>query len=116
MPRVTLSSRLPAIAASLRPRVSAAIKETAEIVADDARTRVELGPPPTHIKENINVRRKEAAGYLVEVDVADPKGFPYGFAVEFGSVHAPAYPFLIPALEAHAETAERLIAASLRRL
>lgn len=116
MPRVTLSSRLPTIAAELRPRVSAAVKQAAEVIADDARARVELGPPPDHIKDNINVQRKEAAGYLVVVDVADPKGRPYPYWVEFGSSRAPAYPFLIPAVEANGETAEQLVAASLRGL
>jgi HK97 gp10 family phage protein len=116
MPPVTLASRLPQIAASLRPRVSAAVKASAELIAADARTRVELGPPPEHIRDNINVVRHEAAGYLVVVDVADPKGVPYPLAVEFGSVNMPPYPFLLPAVEANAGNAERLVAASLRGL
>jgi HK97 gp10 family phage protein len=113
---VTLKSRLPTIAASLRPRVSAAVKQGAQVVAEDAKTRVDLGPAPEHVRDGIKVVRHEAAGYLVVAEATDPKGVPYPFALEFGSVHAPAYPFLVPALEANAATCEQFVAASLRGL
>lgn len=121
MARVTLKSRLPAIAAELRPRVSAAVKATAEAIAVDARARVELGPPPVHVKENIEVIRHEAAGYLVAVTATDPSGVSYPFVLEFGGTRKdgtsiPAYPFLLPATEAHEDTAEQLVAAALRGL
>jgi HK97 gp10 family phage protein len=116
MPRVTLKSRLPTIAAELRPRVSAAVKKGAEAVAEDARQRVALGPPPTHIKDHIEVGRHEAAGYYVAATARDERGIPYAHMHEFGTVNHAPYPFLIPALEAQAEGIETLVAASLRAL
>lgn len=116
MPRVTLASRLPTIAASLRPRVSAAVKQGAELVAEDARQRVELGPPPTHIKDHIEIKRHEAAAYYIAVTATDPKGRAYPFVVEFGGEDSAPYPFLIPALESNAQNIENLVAASLRGL
>lgn len=116
MPRVTLQSRLPAVAAELRPRVASKVKEAAEVIAEDAQDRVAIGPPHEHIYDSIEVERAEAAGYRVAVNVADPKGRPYPFAVEFGSSHAPAYPFLIPAMEANADNAVFLVTAALRGL
>jgi HK97 gp10 family phage protein len=116
MPRVTLQSRLPKIAASLRPRVSAAVKQGAELVAEDARARVAVGPAPEHIKDHIEVGRHEAAGYYVAATATDDKGRPYAGWHEFGTANHPPYPFLIPALEANAENIENLVAASLRGL
>jgi HK97 gp10 family phage protein len=116
MPRVTLKSRLPTIAASLRPRVSAAVKRGAELVAEDARERVAVGPAPEHIKDHIEVGRHEAAGYFVAATARDAKGIPYAVMHEFGTSKHPPYPFLIPALEANAENIENLVAASLRGL
>jgi hypothetical protein len=113
---VTLKSRLPAIAAELRPRVAQGVKTAAEVVMEDAIRRVDLGPPPEHIIEAIRVRRYEAAGYLVEVPITDEKGFPYPFALEYGSVTAPAYPFLVPALEANEDNAVYLVTGALRGL
>lgn len=114
--RVTLESRLPAVAASLRPRVGAAVKEAAELVAEAAKRNVEIGPPTEHIYDNIDVEREEAAAYRVAVNVASPKGIAYPFALEFGRKGAPAYPFLIPALESSADNAVYLVTAALRGL
>lgn len=113
---VTLKSRLPAIAAELRPKVSAAVRAGAEIVAEDAQQRVAIGPPPVHIFDSIRVRRYEAAGYLVEVTATDPKGFPYPRIVEFGGKSRPANPFLIPALEAQSDNVTYLVTGALRGL
>lgn len=116
MPRVTLKSRLPAIAAELRPRASRAVKAGAEAVAEDARGRVEVGPPPEHIKDHIEVGRHEAAGYYVAATATDEKGVPYAHMHEFGTKYHAPYPFLIPALEAQADHIEHLVAASLQKL
>lgn len=113
---VTLESRLPAVAAELRPRVSKAVRVAAEVIAEDAERRVHVGPPPVHIIDSIRVRRYEAAGYLVEVTATDPKGFPYPFVVEFGGADQPAHPFLIPALEANKDNAVYLVTGALRGL
>ena len=122
MARVTLASRLPAVAASLRPRVAKAVKEGAEVVAEGAQDRVSIGPPTEHIYDNIKVKRHEAAGSLVVVDVADEDGVAYPFVVEFGAAATdeaparPAYPFLIPSLEANSDNVVFLVAGALRGL
>lgn len=108
MPRVSLQSRLPAISASLRPRVSAAVKEVAEAVADEARARVHVDTG--NLRESISVDRVEAAGYAISTP--DPAGL----MEEFGTVNQPAHPWLIPSLESNTENAERLVAAALKRL
>lgn len=112
--RVTLASRLPEIAAELRPRVSAAVKEGAQAIAEDARMRVHTDDG--ELRDSITVRRYQAAGYLVEVEAQDEEGLYYGWFVEFGTSHAPAYPFLMPAMENQKEHAEDLLSASLRGL
>lgn len=114
--RVSLASRLPEVAASLRPRVGKAVKEAAEVIAEDAQGRVNIGPPPVHIFDEIKVRRLEAVGYLVEVTATDPKGFRYPWIVEFGGKERAAHPFLVPALEANEDNAVYLITAALRGL
>lgn len=114
MARVTLKSRLPEIAAELRPRVSAAVKETAEVVAAEARARVPVDSGD--LKDSITVTRKEAAGYSVNAEAQDDNGLYYGWFQEFGTRYDPPQPFLIPALEANHATAEQFIAASLRSL
>lgn len=114
--RVTLASRLPEIAAELRPRVSAAVKSGAEAIAEDARMRVHFGEEDPHLRESITVRRYQAAGYLVLVEAQDDDGLYYGWFVEFGTAHAPPYPFLLPAAEGQLDHVEDLISASLRGL
>lgn len=113
---VTLQSRLPLVAAELRPRVAKAVKEGAEVIAEDAQGRVNIGPPPVHIFDSIKVVRREAAGYAVEVTAADPEGFPYPYVVEFGGEDRPAHPFLIPALEANQDNVVFLVTGALRGL
>ena len=122
MPRVTLQSRLPEVAAELRPRVGRAVKEGAELIAEAAQDKVNIGPPHVHIFDHIEVIRLEAAGYLVVVDVADEKGVAYPFVVEFGAAETakaparPAYPFLIPAAEENADNVAYLVTGALRGL
>lgn len=116
MPRVTLQSRLPLVAAELRPRVAKAVKAGAEVIAEDAQRRVEIGPPPVHIFDTIEVVRREAAGYAVQVTATDPRGFPYAFVVEFGGQDRPANPFLLPAVEANEDNVVYLVTGALRGL
>jgi HK97 gp10 family phage protein len=92
------------------------MKKGAELVAEDARERVEIGPPPEHIKDHIEVARHEAAGYYVAATATDEKGRPYAHWHEFGTTKTPPYPFLVPALEANAHEIEGLAKASLQRL
>mgnify|MGYP000876505433 CR=1 FL=1 len=113
---VTLKSRLPAVAAELRPKVGAAVKAAAEVIADDARSRVAIGPPPEHIFDAITVKRQEAAAYTVEVPAYSEKHVAYPFVVEFGGLTQDAHPFLIPAAEANRDNAVYLVTAALRGL
>ena len=114
MAKVSLKSRLPEIAAELRPRVGAAVKASAEVVAEDAQSRVVIGPPTEHIYDNIKTVRREAAGYEVQVDATDPKGVEYPWVVEFGGKTQAPHPFLIPALEANKENAIALVTGAVR--
>lgn len=102
----SLKSRLPMIAAELRPKVSAAVKRGAELVAADARIRVPTGPPEVHLKDHINVRRRDAAEY--EVSAGNEETF-YGHMVEFGTTHSAPRPFLVPALEENRQVIEMLV-------
>ena len=113
---VTLKSRLPQVAAELRPRVGKAVKEAAEVIAEDARSRVAIGPPPVHIFDAITVQRREAAGYAVAVPARSEKGVAYPFVVEFGGRTQDPHPFLIPAAEANKDNAVYLVTAALRGL
>jgi len=109
----TLKSRLPEIAEELRPKVSAAIKEGAQLVAAEARVRVPIGPPEVHIKNDIRVTRVGPAEYAVLA--GDDNTF-YGHMIEWGTSHSAPRPFLVPALEANRQTVETLVAAALRTL
>lgn len=114
--KVTLRSRLPQVAAELQPRVGHAVKEAAEVIAEDARSRVNIGPPPEHIYDAITVVRQEAAAYAVEVPAYSDKHIAYPFVVEFGGETQQPHPFLIPAAEANTDNAVYLVTAALRGL
>lgn len=109
----TLESRLPEVAVALRPRVSAAAKAAAEVIAERARQRVPVGAPDVHIRDHINVVRSGPAQYAV---VAGDEETFYGHFLEFGTVHSAAQPFLVPAVEDSAEEAVALVEAALRAL
>lgn len=110
----TLKSRLPQIAAELRPRVSAAVKAGAELVAADASDRAPDAPPYGQgLVQAIHAERAGPAEYAV---VAGDDDVFYGHLVEFGTVHSAAQPFLIPAMEAREDEAVDLVRAALRSL
>ena len=109
----TLKSRLPAIAAELRPKVSAAVKKGAQLVAEEARERVPIGPPDVHIKDDIRVARQGPAEYAV---LAGDENTWYGHMVEFGTSHSAPRPFLVPALEEHRGAAVNFVRVALRTL
>lgn len=111
----TLKSRLPEIAAELRPKVSATVKKGAQLVAADAEARVPVGPPDVHLRDNFHVTRLGPAEY--EVSVGDRDGGPfYAHMVEFGTTHSAPRPFLIPALEARQATIEYMVRQALMSL
>lgn len=119
----TLKSRFPQIAAEIRPRLSAAVKATAEKIAEDAALRTPSGPGNVHLRDHFRVEREDAAEYAVLNDAEAESGrpVPYALSVEFGhtakdgSQVAPQ-PFLVPATQENEETATQLAIAALRGL
>ena len=106
----TLKSRLPQIAAELRPKVSAAVKKGAQAVEADAISRVPTGPPDVHLRDHFHVNRLGAAEY--EVAAGDGETF-YAHMVELGTSHSAPRPFLVPALEANEDEVVRLVRVAL---
>lgn len=116
---VTLKSRFPEIIAELRPKVGAAVKEAAEVVAEAAARRV---PDPSPLGQgliaSIHVEREDVAEY--SVIAGDGEAF-YGSFVEFGHAargggQVAPEPFLVPAAEESRDTAAFLVTAALRGL
>lgn len=100
----TLKSRLPGIAASLQPRVSAAVKEGAERIREAAQERVRVRTEELH--HAIHTEHVGPAAYAVVA--GDDDAF-YGHMLEFGTAHSPAFPFLVPAVEAEKDTVVDLV-------
>lgn len=118
----TLKSRFPMIVAGLEPRVNAAVKAGAELIAGRASVRVADAPPEGKgLTETIHVESTEEAwagagtegGYLVVA--GDEENF-HGHFLEFGTSKMAAQPFLIPAAEESTEEVAGLVSAVLRRL
>lgn len=107
----TLKSRLPEIVAELRPRVSAAVKEASEHVADEAKMRVPVDTGD--LRDAIHVERGGPATYSVLA--GDSDAF-YGHMVEFGTSRTAPRPFMVPAAEASRAVAEAMVTAVLRGL
>jgi len=89
-----LTSRLPGIAAELQPRVSNAVKEGAERVAESARQKVPVDSG--ELQNRITVERVAPAEYAVVA--GDSEAF-YAHFLEWGTSDHAAQPFLMPALE-----------------
>ena len=110
----SLKSRLPAIAASLRPRVGAAVKSGAELVSERAAGRApDRTPYGEGLIAAIHTERTGPAEYAVRA--GDEKVF-YGHFIEFGTTKASAQPFLIPALEESKDDIEAIVTGALRGL
>jgi HK97 gp10 family phage protein len=115
----TLKSRFPEIIAELRPKVGAAVKQAAEVVAEDASARAPDAPPYAQgLVESIRVEREDVAEYAV--NAGGGAEFYAGF-VEFGHAkrgggEVPPHPFMVPAAEANRDTAAYLVTAALRSL
>lgn len=93
---VTLKSRLPGIASELHPRVSRAVKEGAEEIAEIARRNVHVRSG--ELQNRITVKNTGPAEYAVVA--GDGEAF-YAHMLEGGTDVAPPYPFLLPAFEEH---------------
>lgn len=109
----TLESRLPMIAAELRPRIGAAIKAGAEAIADEARARVPVSDTAPHIRDRIASRRTGPAEY--RVSAGDGELF-YGYFLERGTQYIAPQPFLEPALDEERDAIDAGITAILQHL
>ena len=118
----TLKSRFPQIIAGLDPRVNAATRMGAELIAARAKARVPDAPPIGRgLVSAIHVESTEEAyagagtegGYLVMA--GDQEHF-YGHMLEFGTVKMGAQPFLIPAAEESRAEVAGLVSAALKTL
>lgn len=110
----TLKSRLPLIAAELRPRVSAAVRAGAGLMSERAKVRAPDAPPLGEgLVSAIHVERQGPAEYAV---VAGDDDVFWGHFVEFGTVHSAPKPFLVPAFEESVNETVGLVQGALRRL
>lgn len=111
MASVTLKSRLPEVAAELRPRVSAAVRAGAELVSERAAQRApDRTPYGEGLVASIEVERRSPAEYAVQSTAF------YARFVEEGTVRHSAQPFLMPALEESVADIEALVTGALRGL
>jgi HK97 gp10 family phage protein len=107
---MSLSSRIPEIAAELVPRLEAAVEAAAEQIAEGARQRVPV--LSGRLREAIHV---EHDGLEASVVAGTPQVF-YGNIVEHGSAHRGAHPFLVPAFEDSRESVMGLLSRALEGL
>lgn len=103
-----LKSRLPRIAASLKPRVDSSLRLGAEAVAQTARDRAPRASGA--LAEAIHTETDEQGTWVVAGD----DGVFYGHLVEHGTSKSAPQPFLIPALEERREEILAAVAASLK--
>lgn len=114
--KAIVTSRLPIIAAELRPAVNAALRAGAEEVAESAKQKV---PKRTHALERGIHVESDGDGYMV---IAGNRAAFYGHLVEYGHRKgdgpgaASPRPFLIPALEENRQNVIGLTNMALRTL
>lgn len=94
-------------------RLSRAMRVTADLVREDARSRINDGPPDVHLRDHLHTVREAPASYAV---VAGDDEAWYGHIVEGGGALSAPRPFLVPALEAQAEDGVARAARALRGL
>lgn len=109
--KVKLNSSLRGLAASYRAKVEHVVAESAQEVASLAR---QFAPRATgHLaEESIAVTETGSTGVIrVVAQTADAEHPEYAMAVEYGTEHSPAQPFLRPAAEAVRPRMERRLRA-----
>lgn len=107
---VMVKSRIPQIAASLDPRVKAAVRASAEHISTRAKVRapVESGA----LRDAIHVEDADDGAAVVAGD----NDIFYGHFVELGTTTSPPRPFLIPAAEESIPDVKKMVSAALRGL
>ena len=120
MPRQTRKSQwysnLPRVTARIVSAADAAIVAGAEMVKEEADVRLESHRLSGELERQTHVDARKREG--VYVMAGDPKDLDFAFwggFLEFGQGHGPAYPFLVPALEAKSEAVVKLVARAMRR-
>lgn len=96
--RAVWTSDLDAIMRYAEPKCDRAVEQAAERIKNTARTLVPVGPPTTHIRDTIRVRKGRGVNVQREVVAGSRKAF-YGHIIEWGAVHVAARPFMTPAAE-----------------
>jgi HK97 gp10 family phage protein len=96
-------NRFPQIIATLNARLEPALDAGRQAIAADARARAHVDSG--EMRDSIHVDGE----YVVA-------GAWHSMFEEFGTVHSPAHPFMVPAAEARREEVVGLAAAALRKL
>jgi HK97 gp10 family phage protein len=110
-------SSLPEIARKIVSETDAAIVAGAEVVKQEADRRLEPHRLTGELERQTHVDdRKRAGVYVMAGDPKDPSFAFWGPFLEFGTRHAPAYPFLVPALEEKRDEVVTLVAEAVRRV
>jgi HK97 gp10 family phage protein len=89
--------------------MDAVVHEAADHIANRARDRVVVGATG-ELRDSIEAKREGVGEYSVGA------GKFYAIFVEFGTVHVPARPFLVPAAEEARGEIQAIAAAALRKL
>jgi HK97 gp10 family phage protein len=114
---MTYTSRIPQIAAALPSVIDAALRQGAELIADDAETRLAPHKLSGELEREIHVDDKQRDGiYVVAGDPSDPSFAFYGHMLEFGTSHSAPRPFLVPAFEANRDNVVSLATAAVKGL
>lgn len=97
------------LAAVTQRRVGSAIEQTAAAIVEDAQGRAPVRTG--RLRAALAVRLTRAANRIgARIEVSDPVAAKYALYVELGTVHAPAQPFLNPALHGQAARHEGRLA------
>lgn len=108
---VTLQNRFPEIIATLNPKLDVALGESAHEIEAKAKLRAPVATG--RLRDAIHTDRTSQMRYRV---VAGDDDVFYAHFLEFGTVHGPAHPFLIPAFEESVDDALRRIQIVLQTL
>lgn len=107
---VVLKSDLDDISRRLPKKVADRVEAGAELIAKQAAVFVQVGKGPKHLRDDIHVEKTGRAEYTVYAGRRDTF---YAHFLEFGTVHAAPFPFLIPAFEMHKDTVVAMVAEEL---
>ena len=112
---MSYESKIPKFLAELAPAIDAALVKGAHLIADDAQQRLHPHRLTGELEREVHVDdRKRRGVWVLAGDPKDPFFAFYGTFLEFGTRHAPAYPFMIPAFESKRDEVTGLVDAAVR--